>query len=137
MPRNPIDTWQEELWLLKDDETPLWAYYIMVVIYDLVEFLSRPVGLIVTVMFVLLILWLFWRVSVLPLSPMEKLRKRIGLVLLALTYPLVPIAVILWLRGSLITWIFVLPPAVLLSAALYLLLVPTRRKVPDPGKTAE
>ena len=29
------------------------------------------------------------------------------------------------------------PPAVLLSAALYLLLVPTRRKVPDPDKTAE
>ena len=137
MPRNPIDTWQEELWLLKDDETPLWAYYVGMVAYGLDVFLSRPVGLIVTVMFVLLILWLFWRVSVRPLSPMEKLRKRIGLVLLALTYPLVPAAVTCWMGGSLITWIFVLPPAVLLSAALYLLLVPTRRKVPDPDKTAE
>ena len=137
MPRNPIDTWWEELNHLKDDESSILAYYVGMVAYGLDVFLSRPVGLIVTVMFVLLILWLFWRVSVRPLSPMEKLRKRIGLVLLALTYPLVPIAVILWLRGSLITWIFVLPPAVLLSAALYLLLVPTRRKVPDPDKTAE
>ena len=137
MPRNPINTWQEELWLLKDDETPLWAYYIMVVIYELVEFLSRPVGLIITVMFVLLIVWLFWRVSVRPLSPMEKLRKRIGLVLLALTYPLVPAAVTCWMVGSLITWIFVLPPAVLLTAALYLLFVPARKNVPYPNMKEE
>ena len=128
MPRNPIDTWQEELWLLKDDETPLWAYYVGMVIYGLDVFLSRPVGIIVTVMFVLLIVCLFWRVSVLPLSPLGKLRKRIGLAVLVLTYPLVPIAVILWLRGSLITWIFVLPPAALLIAALYLLIVPAKRK---------
>ena len=126
--RHNIDTWWEELNHLKDDESSIWAYYVGMVIHGLDVFLSRPVGLIVTVMFVLLIVWLFWRVSVLPLSPMDKLRQRIGLALLVLTYPLVPIAVILWLRGSLITWIFVLPPAALLITALYLLIVPAKRK---------
>ena len=140
MPRNPIDTWWEELDLLINGPVNLknvLIYYISMAINFFTVFFFYPTGKIVTAVFVVFLVWQFWRVAVRPLSPANKLRRRIGLVILALAYVLTPAAVTGLSIDSLITWIFVLPPVVLLSAALYLLLVPTRRKVPDPDKTAE
>ena len=140
MPRNPIDTWQEELDLLINGPVNLknvLIYYISMAINFFKVFLFFPAGKIVTAVFVVFLVWQFWRVAVRPLSPANKLRRRIGLVLLALAYVLTPAAVTGLSIDSLITWIFVLPPVVLLIAALYLLLVPTRRKGPNSDKKEE
>ena len=124
---HPSD-WMDELSLIKDDEEPMWLFYIQHAFYFFLEFLVSPKGLVLTVGFVVFLAWQFRRVAVRPLSPGEKLKRRIGLVLLALAYECTPLAVHAWANGWLTTWIFVLPPAVLLIVTLYLLIVPAKRK---------
>ena len=131
MPTNPIDTWQEELDLLVDGPTNLKnvsLYYLNMMFLTFVSFLATPVGQAVTVVFLLFLIWQFRRVALRPLSPGEKLLRRTGLVLLALAYMGVPLAAFAWMNGWLTTWIFVLPPAVLLIAALYMLFIPTGKE---------
>ena len=126
--RHPSD-WMDELSLIKDDEEPMWLFYIQHAFYFFLEFLVSPMGLALTVGFVVFLAWQFRRVAVRPLSRGEKLQRRIGLVLLVLAYGCAPLAVHAWVNGWLTTWIFILPPAVLLIAALYLLFVPAKRKI--------
>ena len=127
--RHPSD-WLDELSLIKDDEEPMWLFYIQHAFYFFLEFLVRPVGLVLTAGFVIFLVWQFRRVALRPLSPGEKLLRRTGLVLLALAYMGVPLAAHAWKNGWLTTWIFALPPAVLLIAALCMLLIPVKRTAP-------